>query len=71
MESINLLIELDGVSWQSDWNGYEVGFDTVEIVSLFSGTTKDGFECRFYTDSSQYRLLEFWLEHEQFEKGEA
>lgn len=67
MENIKFIIELDGVSWQSDWNGYEIGFDSLPVVSLFSGTTKEGFACGFYTDGISGALLEFWLEQDEFE----
>lgn len=41
--------------WQSDWNGYEVGFDDVLVVGLY---TSDELACDFYINIETLEILE-------------
>jgi hypothetical protein len=47
--------------WQSDWNGYEVGYDKIPVVGLY--TLKD-LPVSMYIDASTGEILEVWLEEE-------
>ena len=64
MDLINSLIE-NNVSlefnkdllWESDWNGYEVGYEDIEVVGLYK--LKDT-EIYFYIDMENNKMLEAW-----------
>lgn len=65
MDRTKILIELEGEwNWQSDWSGFEIGYDDIEIVSLYTGYTTDGDDCSWYYDFDNGRILEFWLDKE-------
>lgn len=54
------MIELEynkDLLWSSDWNGYEVGFDDVDVVGLYrlSGTS-----VHFYIDMTTNKILHAW-----------
>lgn len=52
--------------WESDWNGYEVGHDDVEVVGLYRLA---GTEVYFYIDMSTSKILDAWgySDDEEFE----
>jgi hypothetical protein len=41
--------------WQSDWNGYEVGYEDVEVVGLYGLKHSD---VHFYIDMDTLKILE-------------
>lgn len=43
--------------WESDWNGYEVGFDNVEVVGLYRLKNSN---VHFYIDMMTDKILEAW-----------
>jgi hypothetical protein len=43
--------------WESDWNGYEVGFPDVQVVGLYNLRNTDVY---FYIDMDNYTILEAW-----------
>ena len=47
--------------WQSDWNGFEVGFDEIEVVGLYQ--LKDT-ELYFYIDYVKGKIVEAWIGEE-------
>ena len=57
-------IYLEGLVWQSDWNGNEVGFDDVAIVGLYSQERADEKTYNFYIDMETMRILDFWVDEE-------
>ena len=46
---------IDNLHWQSDWNGYEVGFPEYNVVGLYSSPI---LGCDFYVDAETGRVLE-------------
>lgn len=58
------------VAWSSDWNGYEVGFDEVEVVGLYSFQDYDGCHYSMYVDVEHNEILEIWPELEVWEEEE-
>ena len=61
MYSLDLSIFLEGLAWQSDWNGDEVGFDEVDVVGLYSMEKDTGEIYNFYIDMNELRVLDFWV----------
>lgn len=51
--------------WHSDWNGYEVGYDDVSVVGLYS--IRDFPELSAYVDTENEVFLEVWLNEEEDE----
>ena len=47
--------------WQSDWNGFEVGFDEIEVVGLYQ--LKDT-ELYFYIDYVKGKIVDAWIGEE-------
>lgn len=45
--------------WQSDWNGYEVGYPNSDIVSLYQ---INNTEMYIYVDPSSGKILDGWKE---------
>lgn len=62
MEEINL--KLIDISWSSDWEGKEVGFDDVESVGLFTGYDKNDNLYSFYFNYYSGQILELWLDND-------
>ena len=62
MYSLDLSIFLEGLAWQSDWNGDEVGFDDVDVVGLYSMEKDTGEIYNFYIDMNELRVLDFWVD---------
>lgn len=58
------MIELEynkDLLWQSDWNGYEVGYDNVPVVGLYQLRNSEVY---FYIDMQTNKILEAWGESE-------
>lgn len=51
------MINLQDFRWQSDWNGYEVGFDDLPVVGLYS---MNNYPIDVYIDSETGRIIEAW-----------
>ena len=51
-----------GMRWESDWNGYEVGFPDVPVVSLY--TSPEG---SYYINAATGKVLEFWPKEDEEE----
>ena len=49
--------------WSSDWNGYEVGFDDIDIVGLYSKEVPSGI-VNFYINIETGEVLDVWLDNE-------
>lgn len=62
MYDLDLSIFLEGLVWQSDWNGDEVGFDEVDVVGLYSMEKDTGEIYNFYIDMNELRILDFWVD---------
>jgi len=45
---------VDNLLWQSDWNGYEVGFPTVPVVGLYHSPE---LNCDFYISCEDSKVL--------------
>lgn len=43
--------------WSSDWNGYEVGYDDIPVVGLYSFK---GTEIYVYLNTEDGTILEIW-----------
>lgn len=56
-----LSVSLEGLIWQSDWNGDEVGFPDVSVVGYYCNEI-DGDYYGYYIDTEAGRLLSFWCE---------
>lgn len=48
-------IKLKRLRWQSDWNGYEVGFEDVEVVGLYQ---LEDTEIMMYINAETGEILE-------------
>lgn len=46
--------------WESDWNGYEVGFAEYEVVGMYK---VPGFPIYCLVDTESGLILEVWLDH--------
>jgi hypothetical protein len=57
-ERVCTIMLFDDFNWQSDWNGDEVGFDEVEVVSLM---THKKYPIEIYANSLTQEILEVWL----------
>ena len=62
MEEVSL--KLTDISWSSDWDGKEVGFDDVESVGLFTGYDKNDNLYSFYFNYYSGQILELWLDND-------
>lgn len=62
---IELQLTIDGLGWSSDWNGYEVGYDNVDVVGLYSKRMDDDRVISFYIDMDTNRILDIWQEPEE------
>jgi hypothetical protein len=49
------------LGWQSDWNGYEVGYDDVNVVGLYQMLFTNVY---LYIDMDTNTVLEYWEEQE-------
>jgi hypothetical protein len=49
------------VGWSSDWNGYELGYDHIPVVGLYSFIGTDTY-C--YIDTETGTILETWEDGE-------
>lgn len=66
MFNMNLSIQLENLRWSSDWNGYEVGYDDIDVVGLYTQYRENG-EYNFYIDMETNAILELWKsEDEEF-----
>jgi hypothetical protein len=45
--------------WHSDWMGYEVGYDNINVVGLYQLSDTD---VHFYIDMDTNTVLEYWSE---------
>jgi len=64
---ITLILTMDGLVWQSDWNGDEVGFDEIEIVGLYQKTLETGTCINFYIDMNGGHVLDMWIDDDEEE----
>lgn len=46
---------IENLHWQSDWNGYEVGYPEIPVVGLY---TSDALGADFYIDTETMRVIE-------------
>ena len=52
-------VYFEDLHWESDWNGYEVGYPDLSVVGLYS--TEDGnYTLNMYIDMETCKVLEFW-----------
>lgn len=56
-----LKIDLKELKFETEFDGFEVGFPTVAAVTLFSQERIDGIY-NYYIDAQKNVLLDFWLE---------
>lgn len=52
---------ISDLHWQSDWNGYEVGFDDVDVVGLY---TSDNLGVSVYLNTLSGEVLEVFIDEE-------
>lgn len=55
---------ISDLHWQSDWNGYEVGYDDIDVVGLYT-STKLGIDV--YLNAENGEILEVFTEEEDIE----
>lgn len=60
MFTFDLTVRLENLIWQSDWNGYEVGYDDIDVVGLYAQEQENEDIFYFYIDMEKMRILEFW-----------
>jgi hypothetical protein len=51
----------DDLLWQSDWNGYELGYDDISVVGLYS---LKNTELNFYIDMDKGKILDGWNDYD-------
>ena len=56
---IGTTVDYTADRWSSDWNGYEVGFDDVNVVGLYS---VPGSSISYYVDTENGYVLDAWAE---------
>lgn len=59
--SVGSKVNYTELHWQSDWNGYEVGFPDVDVVGLYSVPDSD---ISLYVNVESSEILELWNESE-------
>ena len=47
--------------WSSDWNGYEVGFNSISVVGLYTKEVPSG-TVNFYINVETGEVLDIWLD---------
>ena len=60
------VIDLVDFRWQSDWNGYEVGYDDIDVVGLYS---MKKYPIDVYMDYETGNILEAWSFNEEVDNG--
>lgn len=60
--SIGDKVDYTKLHWQSDWNGYEVGFENIGVVGLYTNpnTNED-----YYIDMESSKILQIFSEEEE------
>lgn len=57
---------MTGWHWQSDWNGYEVGYPEHNVVGLYSQESEvSGQTIYIYVNTETNVILEFWAAEEE------
>lgn len=54
---MNFLLNLE-CKWESDWNGYEVGYPNVKVVGLYRLNMNP--DIYFYMDMETLKVLDAW-----------
>jgi hypothetical protein len=62
------MIRYDDLLWQSDWNGYEVGHDDINVIGFYS--LKVNPDISFYIDVEKERIVEAFYMCEECEMKE-
>lgn len=63
MYDMELKVKLEGLRWESDWNGYEVGYPEVPVVGQYTKEMEDGEGAvGMYIDTANGVILELWPE---------
>lgn len=63
MYELELSVYMRNLLWQSDWNGYEVGYPEVPVVGLYTHYNEDtGDQIGLYIDIENQRILDMWVE---------
>lgn len=58
-------VDIASLHWQSDWDGYEVGYDDILIVGFYS--SPDG-EVDYYIDVETGKVIDIFLTNEDEEE---
>ena len=61
--SIGDEVDFNRLHWQSDWNGYEVGHDNVEVIGLYSDPNNEKVD--YYINVDTHRIVEILIEGEE------
>lgn len=61
--SIGDEVDINRLNWQSDWEGYEVGHDDVEVIGLYSDPNNEKVD--YYIDVETYKVVEVLIEGEE------
>lgn len=56
------VVTYDKIGWSSDWNGYEVGYEDIPVVGLYSFL---GTEIYLYLNTEDSTILEMWESGEE------
>ena len=54
-------LTVKGLNWESDWNGYEVGYPDSGVVGLYSRPGATGQQY-FYIDTEEMTILDVWTD---------
>lgn len=64
-----MYLKFKNLRWSSDWNGYEVGYDDIDVVGLYSFTLDSDWidsdysdkEVNMYINTENGEVLETWI----------
>lgn len=64
-----MYLKFKNLIWSSDWNGYEVGYDGIDVVGLYSFTLDSDWidndysdkEVNMYINTENGEVLETWI----------
>ena len=63
MFDMELKIRLEGLVWQSDWDGEEVGFPEIGVIGYYTSPMED-YTLTLYIDMSDMRIVDLWVNHD-------
>lgn len=57
--NVDEYVEWHRLAWSSDWNGYEVGYDDIDVVGLYRSSGHS-----YYINAENGQVLEKWADED-------